>query len=168
MKIKQNYIYIIYIGAAVLVMAGVGFAGYELFKPKNTQTASAQSGQNSPGNFGGGSGQRANRGSFKPTTGTIASISDQTLTITLSDNSTKKIDCSNTSRFSKNDNGTMSQISFSDLKNGDKVNVIGTDNNGTIAARMVFVGDMPTRGAGGFNRGQYQQQDQNSQGTQSS
>ena len=146
--------------------------GYELFHAGKNSSQTA----NQPGGPGGssrfGSGQRTGRGNFKPTTGTIASISGQTLVITLADNTTKNIDCSNTSRISETQNGTTTQLAFADLKVGDKINVMGTDTNGTIAARMIFIGDMPTRGGGGGGyggSGSGGQSNQNSvQGSQSS
>jgi hypothetical protein len=48
-------------------------------------------------------------------------------------------------------------LAFADLKIGDKINVIGTDTNGTIAARMIFIGDMPARGQGGGGSGHWSQ-----------
>jgi hypothetical protein len=154
--LKKNLPYLI----IVVLFFGLIFMGYELLKPKDTvnnKTASNQNGQSFGGNGnggdfgGGGSGGSGRRGNFTPpTAGTISNISGETITMTdTSDNSTKTITCDSTTRFSEFSNGQRSQLSISDLTNGETINVMGTANGNNITAKMIFVGTMPTRGSWG-------------------
>lgn len=131
----------IYIVIAAVIFAVILLVGYKLFigNKNNSSSNQQQAGYGGGGGFGGG-----NRGNFKPTTGTISSISGQILEVNVS-GTTDKVDCSNVSRIMESENGTTTQLTFSDLKVGQTVNVMGTNSNGTIAARMIFIGTMPTR-----------------------
>jgi hypothetical protein len=148
-SLKKNLPYII----IVVLFFGLVFAGYEILKPKKTSNVQVSTqnnqgfGSNGGGNGGASSGGSGRRGNFTPpTTGTISNINGNTITMTASDNSTKTITCSDTTRISENTNGQMTQLSLTDLSNGETINVMGTASGDNITARMIFIGDMPARG----------------------
>lgn len=153
------------------IFGAVKFAGANKNSSSQTAANNPANNQNSSGG-GRGSGGRSGRGNFSPpTTGTIQTISGPNLTLTASDNSIKNVTTDSNTRFSKFDNGNRTQISLTDLKVGDQVSVIGSsDSTGTIVARMVFLGQMPTggfRGGSNGSGGNFQQNDNSQNSTES-
>ncbi|MCX6808690.1 MAG: hypothetical protein NTW50_03415 [Candidatus Berkelbacteria bacterium] len=168
MKIKK---YLPHIGISIIVLTAMAFTSIKFLIPsiKSTinspQSASAavspdkSSSQNTAhkGQFGQG------RGNFQPLHGTIASINGQTIVMTTDDKSTKNINCSTTTRISRQDNGQMTQLSISDLKVSDEINVMSSDTTATdITPRMIIIGTFtaPTGGSGG--NGTWQRPNSNS------
>lgn len=142
MNFKKNktYIALILIGLAILIFAGIKF-----FKSGDSKSKSAEN-QNSENNFSDGQygrrGPGGNRAGIKPVSGTIESISGQTIKIKTDNESSKNIICSDETRISEQVDGEMSQLSLSDLMVGDKINVMTEDSSSSdIKARMIMVGE---------------------------
>jgi hypothetical protein len=146
---KKNGIYIVIAVLVLIILVGGVYLLVKKTNSKNTQTASnsQNGGQNS---FRRGGGNFANRGNFKPITGTISSISGQTIVLKVSDGTTKNIDCSN-ARISEFSNGSRTQLSMSDLTVNETINVMGDSTQNPIQARMIIVGTMPTFQPGNSN-----------------
>ncbi|MGA2666638.1 MAG: hypothetical protein ABSE91_00930 [Patescibacteria group bacterium] len=151
---KKNLPYLILI--FVVILAAI-FGGYELFKSSKSsnQQASANSGSQS-----GSSGSRrfgGSRDNFKPLHGNITALNGQTIVMKADDGSTKNIDISSSTRIMEQQNGQMTQLSLSDLKVGDEINVMASDTTSSdITPRMIIIGQFqrPTNfspGSGGFN-----------------
>jgi hypothetical protein len=109
-------------------------------------------GAGGPGNPGGGAGGANNpyRRFFnqggRPVSGQIISQDDKSITLKLNDGSTKIVILSNKTEISKATTGTKA-----DLKNGERVMAIGTQNSdGSITANLVSIGGR-FRGFGGNN-----------------
>lgn len=152
---------------AVFTVGGVLI--YKASKTKATNQTVADSSQNTPGQNGRGNwqgGQRGNRVNFQPVQGTIQSIDNSTSTIVMkaSDNSVKNVTCSSSTRIMKTDNGTRQTLAITDLKPGDQINVVSSDNTqATIAARMIIIGQLQSP----QNRGSSQDQNSNTDGNNS-
>lgn len=86
-------------------------------------------------------------------TGSIEELNGTGFTITLSNGDTKNIDLSATTTLQNyaSASSTPTTITADQLSVGEQVSVIGMPNSdGSINARMVRTGDVPTRGAGGY------------------
>lgn len=125
-NIKPLYVLIL----VVLVAIGAFFGGMQYQKSQR----SAGRGQ-----FGGGQGQFGNRnGQNRPVTGDIISMDDKSITVKLMDGSSKIVILSVTTAVNKQATG-----SASDLKNGERVLVIGTQNSdGSITADNISLNPM--------------------------
>lgn len=83
------------------------------------------------GGNGGGQGRGGMMGS-RPTVGEVISSDDKSITVKLDDGSTKIVLVSESTTINKTDPGSKA-----DLKEGTKVAVFGTDNNGTVTAQSI-------------------------------
>jgi len=149
MKPKNNNF--IYIAIVVVVVAGAVWAGAKFLGKSNGSNngGSVAGANNQRGQFGQGRG----RGNFKPLSGTIQSISGQTIAMKADDGSAKNITVADTTRIMKQDNGQRVTLTIADLKVSDKINIMSDDNTKTdITARMIMVGDF-TPPQGGFRPG---------------
>jgi len=155
--LKKNLPYIVLV---VIVIGAAVFLWYKFLGPgktKSTQTADNGSQQNGSG-FGGQNGQSrgrggsGQRGNFTPLHGTVSSINGQTIVMKADDGSNKNIICDSNTRISEQDNGQMTQLALTDLKNGDEITVMANGStSGDITPRMIIIGTF-TRPSGGSGR----------------
>ncbi len=129
---------------ALLVGAGAFFGGMK-YQESKTNTNPQQQSQNRTGNRQGPNGQTRNAFG-RPVIGEVISLDDKSLTVKLSDGSSKIVLLPQTLTISKSDVGAKS-----DLKVGVKVGVFGTDNSdGSVTAQNVQIN--PMYGGRGNNR----------------
>ena len=131
-NVNKNTILIVAI--ILIIVAGVGgfFGGIQYQKSQRASLASGQftrgTGQFA-GRFGGGAGNGANR----PVLGQIVSSDERSITVKMSDGSTKIVILSSTTSINKADKGSVS-----DLKTGETVAAFGTANSdGSITAQSI-------------------------------
>ena len=134
----------------VIIVAAGGFFGGVMYQ-KNKAPLLGMMGQNGSrqnGNFTGRfGGQNA---SFRPVRGQILSMGNNTLTVKMSDGSTQIVVLSSSTAFMQS-----TKAALSDVKTGDTVNVVGTQNSdGSLTAQDVQINPptqvrpmMPTGGA---------------------
>jgi len=121
----------------VVVAAAGGFAGgmkYQEGKQKSNsrQFAGSQLGVRMGGNNGGGNGSQVG---FRPVSGEITGSDDKSITVKLQDGSSKIVLLAESTEFLKSLSGSKG-----DLKVGDKVVVIGSDNpDGSVTAQNVQI-----------------------------
>jgi hypothetical protein len=130
---------IILAAAVLVIVAAVGgfFAGL-IYQKNQTLTL----GTTIRGNFAARVGQNA---AFRPVRGQVLSMSDTTLTVKMSDGSTKIVVLSSSTAFMQS-----TKASLTDVKTGDTVNVVGTQNSdGSVTAQDVQI-NPPMQG--GFAR----------------
>ncbi len=127
---------------AVLVGAGAFFAGMQYQKSQVTgfaQGGQFRSGMTGQGQLGQSSqGRRVfqNNGS-RPVNGEIISADSKSVTVKLTDGSTKIIILSSTTAINK-----ASQVNPSDLKTGERIVVFGTENSdGSVTAQNISIGN---------------------------
>lgn len=133
--------------AVLIIVAGVaGFlGGMQYQKSQRANFANGQFGNGQAGSFsqGGvfrqGVGQNSN---FRPVRGEILSIDNNSLTVKMSDGSTKIVILSGSTVFVKATKGSQS-----DLKTGDTVNVVGSQNSdGSVTAQDVQINPLTNQG----------------------
>jgi hypothetical protein len=110
-------------------------------------TEQSTTGTSTPRRFG-------NPGGFAM--GTIEVLNDSGFTVTLSNGTTKVIDVTATTTIQNyaTASSTPTMISINQLSVGEQVFVIGEpQSDGSIAARMISTGTLPTRGQGGQGGG---------------
>ncbi len=122
---NKNLLIMIMIG---VVAAGAGFAGGMKYQQTKTPASNRQFG--GPGRNG-QSGQ--NRSGFRPVAGDIIAVDAKSITVKLTDGSSKIILFSDTTQINKADQATKD-----DLKVGAKVAVFGqTNSDGTVVAQSI-------------------------------
>jgi hypothetical protein len=139
MKLKwnTNYTYLI---AMIVVLSLVTLGGIKFFKSgKNNSTAS------SPNNFpnqsqNGRSRGGFNRGNLMRTTGTVSSVSDNTILMKAEDGTNKNVIVSSSTQIMKAANGQPFQIQLSDIKTGDQITVMSSSTSGDIQATIIMDG----------------------------
>jgi hypothetical protein len=120
-----------------IVALGGGFFGGMKYQESKTPIFTRQFG-NIPGGVGRGTGQGqagGNRfqGGFRPINGEILSQDDKSITVKLSDGSSKIVLFSDTTTLNK-----AEQAKKEELKNGETVAVFGSENSdGTITAQSI-------------------------------
>ena len=114
---------IIILAVVLIVIAGAGgfFAGSQY--QKSQPRAAGQFGGRGLGE-GNGNGFGNQNPNFRPVRGQVLTMDSNTLTVKLSDGSTKIVVLSGSTVFVKS-----TTASLSDLKTGDTVNVVGTQNS---------------------------------------
>lgn len=137
----------------VLIIAalGLGFFGGMEYQMHKTRTFSFGS-----ANFTGGgrfrqvfNGSGQDKQNFIPLRGQVVSTDNNTLTLKLTDGSTKLVILSGSTVFQK-----MSTASAADLKKGTTITVVGKqDTGGTLTAQNVSIGSMGMRKFGPTNQG---------------
>lgn len=122
----------------IIIIAGISFfAGTQYQKSKTTSSFQGQGGQR--GNFMQRSGQN-----FRPVKGEIISKDGNSITVKLADGGSKIIIVSGKTVYSKSSNGSKE-----DLKTGDKVMAIGSENsNGSITAQDIQINPVNRFGQG--------------------
>lgn len=115
----------------IVVGGGAFFAGTK-YQQSKTPTGFGQRGNQRSGAGG------ANRMGFRPVSGEVVSMDDKSITVKLSDGSSKIILLSDKTTVSKASTGTKE-----DLKNGTKVAVFGTENSdGSVSASNIQINPM--------------------------
>lgn len=128
------------VSAVLVVLAAVGgFLGGMQYQKGNTGSNFAQGGN---GAFRQRSGMMGQNGqNFRPVRGQILNMDNNSLTVKLSDGSTKIVVLGGSTVYFKSTTALQG-----DLKNGDTVNVIGTQNSdGSVTAQDVQL-NPPTPG----------------------
>jgi hypothetical protein len=93
------------------------------------------------GNFAGRFGQNGQNANFRPVRGQILNMDTNSLTIKMSDGSTKLVVLSSKTVYTK-----TATANLSDFKSGDTVNVIGTQNpDGSVTANDVSINPQALR-----------------------
>jgi flagellar basal body-associated protein FliL len=129
----------------IIIAAASGFFGGMMFQKNQTSTLGAAGRGNFAARFGqnGQSGQNA--AAFRPVRGQVLSMGNNSLTVKMSDGSTKIVVLSASTSFVQS-----TKAALSDIKTGDTVNVVGTANSdGSVTATDVQI-NPPAQG--GFAR----------------
>ena len=127
----------------VLAIGSSFFGGMKYQEIKGSQ--SPASGFRNRGGFTAQSGrgnQGANQGTARPVRGEIIAQDDKSITVKMQDNSTKIVLFSTSTTINK-----ATESSTADLKTGEQVFVVGTDNqDGSITAQNIQLGSgiLPT------------------------
>ena len=139
---KNTNLIIIIAVVLVAVAAAGGFFGGMMYQKSQASTLSAAGRGNFAARFGQG-GQNA--AAFRPVRGQVLSASDTSLTVKMSDGSTRIIVLSSSTAFMQSTKAVLT-----DIKTGDTVNVVGTANSdGSVTAQDVQI-NPPAQG--GFAR----------------
>src|ERR1035437_4348803 len=136
-NMNKNTIIVAAVVLVIVAAAGGFFAG--LMYQKNQTLAL---GTTNRGNFAARAGQNA---AFRPVRGQVLSMSDTSITVKMSDGSTKIVVLSSSTAFMQS-----TKAALADVKVGNIVNVVGTANSdGSVTATDVQI-NPPTQG--GFAR----------------
>lgn len=128
----------------VVVVAGTAFFGGMKYQQSqaagnngsNSQAAQGSEGQNGPGHAGGPEGFNGNRRGGA-TRGEILSQDDKSITVKMTDGSTKIVILSDRTTVNKTTKGAKS-----DLKKGEQVAAFGSANSdGSITAESISIGE---------------------------
>ena len=127
----------------IIVAAAGGFFGGMMYQKNQTPSFAGAAGrENFAGRFGSQAGQNA--AAFRPVRGQVLDMSNNSLTVKMSDGSTKIVVLSASTAFMQS-----TKAALSDVKTGDTVNVVGTANSdGSVTAQQVQIN--PPQG--GFGR----------------
>ena len=132
----------------VIIAAGAGFFGGMMYQKSQTSSFGGAMGQNvsrQGGNFAGRVGQNGQNQNFRPVRGQVLSMDNNSLTVKMSDGSTKIVVLSSSTSFAQS-----TKAALSDVKTGDTINVVGTQNSdGSVTAQDVQI-NPPAQG--GFAR----------------
>jgi flagellar basal body-associated protein FliL len=141
-NMKNTNLIIIIAVILVIVAAGGGFFGGMMYQKNQAPVLGAAGRGNFAARFGQG-GQNA--AAFRPVRGQVLSMSDTTLTVKMSDGSTKIVVLSSSTAFMQSTKAALTNV-----KTGDTVNVVGTANSdGSVTAQDVQI-NPPAQG--GFAR----------------
>ncbi len=125
---KNNNIAIMAIIA--IAVAGVSFFGGMKFQESRRNTFSRQAGGQFAQRAGGG-----NRAGFRPVNGEILSQDDTSITVKLTDGTSKIVILNDKTQFNKAD-----VVTKQDLKVGDKVAIFGQDNSdGSVTGQNIQI-----------------------------
>jgi flagellar basal body-associated protein FliL len=130
-NMNKNTIIIVAVILVVVAAAG-GFFGGVMYQKNQTSALGAAGRGNYAARFGqSGQSVAANR----PVRGQVLSTSATTLTVKMSDGSTKIVVLSSSTSFAQS-----AKASLSDVKTGDTVNVVGTTNSdGSVTATDIQI-----------------------------
>jgi len=140
----------IYVVIIVIVVAAAAFYGGLTYEKGKVASSFAGAGGGAGGRFGGRFGGGAGGASgMTPVSGQIVGSGNNTITVKLSDGSSKIVDLTSQTKINKTTQGTAS-----DLTTGQQVTAFGSSNSdGSITAQAVSVGNgmfrMRTGGRGG-------------------
>lgn len=144
-KLKKEHL-IIYVVLLVIVGAGAFYGGV---KYQSSKTASGRQLASGTDTRGGPRASGAN-GANRPVVGQIASMDASSITVKLSDGSSKIVLTNGSTTISKTDSATIA-----DLKTGDNVGVFGvTNSDGSVTAQNIQLNPMFRFGQGGGQGGQ--------------
>jgi len=145
---------------ALLVVAGVGFYSGQIIggrlaaqnRALAAQQFFSQRGGNGQGGQSGQGGQAGQGGAFRGNgggaAGTVSAVSGNTITITTRNGQTTKVQLAADGTVRKQVDGQLS-----DIKQGDQIVAIGTQNGDTFDASSIQIGGF----GGGFGGGRQQQ-----------
>jgi hypothetical protein len=125
----------------IIVVAVGGFFGGMMYQKNQVATFGmmSQNGARLGGNFAGRFGQTG--ANFRPVRGQVLSMNANSLTVKLSNGSTAIVVLSSNTAFMQS-----TKAALSDVKTGDTVNVVGTQNpDGSVTAQDVQI-NPPTQG----------------------
>jgi Cu/Ag efflux protein CusF len=128
---NKNTMIIVAVVLIIVALSG-GFFGGMTYQKNQTSTLGATG----RGNFGGRFGQNGqNAAAFRPVRGQVLSMDNNTLTVKMSDGSTKIVVLSSSTAFMQS-----TKAALTDIKTGDTVNVVGTQNSdGSVTAQDVQI-----------------------------
>jgi uncharacterized protein (UPF0333 family) len=129
----------------IVVAAAGGFFGGTMFQKNQTSTLGAMGRGNFATRFGQNGQNGQNAQAFRPVRGQVLSMGNNSLTVKMSDGSTKIVVLSASTSFVQSTKAVLS-----DIKTGDTINVVGTQNSdGSVTASDVQI-NPPAQG--GFAR----------------
>src|ERR1035437_7409454 len=141
-NMKNTNLIIIIAVILVIVAAAGGFFGGMMYQKNQAPVLGAAGRGNYAARFGQG-GQSA--AAFRPVRGQVLSTSSTTLTVKMSDGSTRIVVLSSSTSFAQS-----AKAAATDIKTGDTVNVVGTANSdGSVTATDIQI-NPPMQG--GFAR----------------
>ena len=121
----------------IIVAAAGGFFGGMMYQKNQVSSL----GTAARGNYAGRFGQAGQNSSFRPVRGQVLSMTNDSLTVKMSDGSTKIVVLSSSTAFMQ-----ATKAALSDVKTGDTVNVVGTQNSdGSVTAQNIQL-NPPTPG----------------------
>lgn len=126
---------ILWVIAVLLVGAAAFYGGQQMGVAAGQESRSAAAAGFFAQRGGGGQGGQGGQGGGRGMSGTIASIEGNTVTLTLNDGSTMKVNLAADGVVRHQVNGTLA-----DVKVGDRVVAVGTQNGDTFAATALQVG----------------------------
>jgi Cu/Ag efflux protein CusF len=116
----------------IIIAAAGGFFGGIMYQKNQTPSFGMMGRGNFAGRLGDQNGQNQN---FRPVRGQVLSMDNNSLTVKMSDGSTKLVVLSSSTNFVQS-----TKAALSDVKTGDTVNVIGTQNSdGSVTAQDVQI-----------------------------
>lgn len=126
---------IIIVSVILIIVAGAGgFFGGTMYQKNQASSFSVAGRGNFAGRFG-QNGQGGPNANFRPVRGQILSMDSNSLTVKMSDGSTKIVVLSSSTAFMQS-----TKAALSDVKTGDTVNVVGTQNSdGSVTAQDVQI-----------------------------
>lgn len=131
-NMNKNTTIIVGVLLVILALGGGFFAGMTYQSRKIASSFGADGTFRQRFQMNGLNGQNTN---FRPVRGVVLSSDSNTLTVKLNDGSTKVVVISGTTTFLKSQ-----KVTVSDLKTGDTVNVVGTQNSdGSVTAADVQI-----------------------------
>lgn len=143
-NMKNKNMMIIAAVVLVVVAAAGGFFGGMMFQKNQTPVLGAAGRGSFAARLGQG-GQNGQNAAFRPVRGQILSMSSNSLTVKMSDGSTKIVVLSASTAFMQS-----TKAALSDVKTGDTVNVVGTANSdGSVTATDIQINPSAQ---GGFAR----------------
>jgi len=126
------------IAVVLIIVAAIGgFVGGMMYQKNQAQSFGmvGANGSRQGGNFAGRFGQNGQNANFRPVRGQVLSMDNNSLTVKMSDGSTKIVVLSSSTAFMQS-----TKASLSDVKTGDTVNVVGTQNSdGSVMAQDVQI-----------------------------
>jgi len=119
----------------IIIAAGGGFFGGMMYQKSQTPSFGMMGRGNFAGRLGGQNGQNGQNSNFRPVRGQVLSMDNNSLTVKISDGSTKLVVLSSSTTFVQS-----TKAALSDIKTGDTVNVVGTQNSdGSVTAQDVQI-----------------------------
>jgi RNase P/RNase MRP subunit p29 len=128
---KKNKMIIVAV-ILIIVACAAGFFGGMTYQKNQAPSFSLTGRGNFAGRFG-QAGQAGQNSNSRPVRGQVLSMTSNTLTVKMSDGSTKIVVLSGSTAFVQS-----TKAALSDVKTGDTVNVIGTQNSdGSVTAQDI-------------------------------
>lgn len=132
------------VAVVLIVLAGAGgfFGGMTYQKNQTSSFGTTGANGTRSGNYAARFGQGGqNAANFRPVRGQVLSMTNDSLTVKLSNGSTEIVVLSSSTAFMQS-----AQAALSDVKTGDTVNIVGTANSdGSVTAQSVQI-NPPTQG----------------------
>jgi Cu/Ag efflux protein CusF len=137
-NMNKNIAILVAVVLIIVAVAGGFFGGVMYQKTQSPTFGSGMMGQNGSrqgafaGRFGSQNGQNAN---FRPVRGQVVGMDNSSMTVKMSDGSTKLVVLSSSTSYMQS-----TAAKLSDIKTGDTVNVVGTQNSdGSVTAQDIQI-----------------------------